>query len=96
MVHQPKKVIPALRTVIGNYGLPVVIRAAVPQKGGEIAWTWIQIRRYTNDPMMVFITERTVRAGGRFVKILGVLLIILARLCWLTKVGQFWHGSRVW
>ena len=44
------------------------------------------IPQYTNAPMTVFVPEGTVMATcTRFVKILGILLIILAKLCWLIS-----------
>ena len=83
----------------GDYGLPVVTGWAEPQEGGGIAWAWIdEPKVYPGIPMPQWwrwVPKGTVVAtGGRFVKIFGFLLLILAKLCWLTR--KFWHGDRVW
>ena len=71
---------------IGDYSLPVVTGeqrrwwdcSGLDRRSKDISW-------YTNAPM-VFVQEGTVVVtGNHFVKISGFLLIILARLCWLTS-----------
>ena len=66
------------------YWLPVVTEKQ-PQEDCGIDRAWIA-QGYTNTPMMMFGLEGTVvTTGGCSVKISGILLIILARLCWLIR-----------
>ena len=72
------------------YRLPVVTRRAELQKGGGIARAWIEDPKvYPGIPMPQWwrwVPEgKLVATGGRFVKIVGFLLLILAKLCWLTS-----------
>ena len=72
------------------YRLPVVTVRAEPQEGGEIARAWIEDPKVYPGIQMPqwwrWVPKGTVVAsGGRFVKILGFLLLILAKLCWLTS-----------
>ena len=71
---------------------------AEPQEGGGIARAWIvdpKVYPVYQCSMTMFMPEWTVVATGvRLVKILGFLLIILARFCWLTswKVLEWRHS----